>query len=594
MSALTITEATILHYASAETFQLGRKCYQQGAVIAPVLYGTKLLAEVKEASASAFVCCTFQADGAIAATCTCQNAWGGWCKHMVAACLALLHHPKNVEQHPALERTLEHFTRDELQAFVVQLAEHVPHLAEAIDKEAASRQPALSQPQNTSTVSAKPLRTKVDTKAVRRQIRSAIHSLDRMRSSEAYWHVGSVVREVGAIADQALELLKVGDGRGALAALKAVTEVYLAEWVNLDDSDGYASDLFHRLGPLWAEALLSTELSQKERNDWVAKLAKWQREVGAYGVDEAFVIAIDAALQGWEGQAQQHVGITDEGEVVWHEETPVYARELAKIKLAILERQGRLQEYLALAKSEGQTSAYLTMLVRLDRPQEAVEYGRAHLAAQEETLDFARALCEHGEREESLQIAHHGLTLEGRRAELAVWLRDQAEAMGRQELALGAAEQAFRAQMNLANYRHAARLAGQQWALRKTVLLEYARTTQVYEIQGKIDVFLHEGLIDDAIAALDSSAGHTMIGKVVDVAIQKRPEWAIQASKKQAEFIMNGGKAQYYQSAANWLSKVHQAYQVLNRNEEWQVYLNELLQLHRLKHKLVPLLKAIK
>jgi len=26
---------------------------------------------------------------------------------------------------------------------------------------------------------------------------------------------------------------------------------------------------------------------------------------------------------------------------------------------------------------------------------------------------------------------------------------------------------------------------------------EYARTTQSYETQGKIDVFLHEGLIDD-------------------------------------------------------------------------------------------------
>lgn len=83
--------------------------------------------------------------------------------------------------------------------------------------------------------------------------------------------------------------------------------------------------------------------------------------------------------------------------------------------------------------ADHQTEAYLTMLVRLDRAQEAVAYGQTHLAAPGEALALARALCEHGEREESLQIAEQGLTLDGRKAELAVWLHDQAEAMGQQE-----------------------------------------------------------------------------------------------------------------------------------------------------------------
>ncbi len=192
-----------------------------------------------------------------------------------------------------------------------------------------------------------------------------------------------------------------------------------------------------------------------------------------------------------------------------------------------------------------------------------------------------------------MQIAEQGLTLQGRKAELAVWLRDQAEAMGKQELALHAAEQAFRAQISLANYRSVAKLAGEQWGSQKTALLEYVRMTQSYEAQGKIDVFLYEGLIDDAIATLEADAGHVAIGQVVDVAIKERPEWAIQACKKQAESIMDRGKAQYYTAAANWLSKAHQAYQVLDRNEEWQIYLNELLKVHGRKYTLVPLLKAI-
>jgi len=102
--------------------------------------------------------------------------------------------------------------------------------------------------------------------------------------------------------------------------------------------------------------------------------------------------------------------------------------------------------------------------------------------------------------------------------------------------------------------------------------LGIARTTQSYETQGKIDVFLHEGLIDDAIAALGSYASHTIIAQVVDVAIKERPEWAIQASKKQAESIMDGGKRNTMTQLPPGSPKAHKAYQTLNRNDEWQAY----------------------
>lgn len=585
MATLTISEAAILRYASAETFRAGRICYQQGAVIAPVLYGTTLLAEVVEDTAEpVFVCCTFQTDSSINATCTCQNQWGGWCKHRVAACLVLLHQPERVKERPALEHLLEDFNQEELRTLIVKLAGQIPHLAEAIDQEAITRQPTGPQSPSVAKPPARASYANVDAKAIRREVHSTIHSLDRIRSSEAYWHVGEVVGEVEDIAQRALHMLENGDGRGALATLEAATDEYVEEWVNLDDSDGYAGELFRDLGKLWAEVLLSTDLSQEEREGWADMLTAWQGEIDDYGIDDAFDIAIAAALAGW----------SDEGEAGWGKDIFFDPQELANIKLRILERQGRFHEYLELARAAGQREAYLTMLVRLDRAQEAIAYGRTHLATPAEALALARALCEHGEREESLQVAEQGLILEGRKAELAVWLRDQAEAMGRQELALKAAEQAFCSQISLENYRHAARLAGEQWETHKTALLAYARTAQTYETQGKVDVFLHEGLIDDAIATVEPYASHTIVGQVVDVAIKERPEWAIQACKKQAESIMDRGKAQYYHAAADWLSKAHQAYQILNRNEEWQAYFNELLKIHGRKYTLVPLLKAIK
>lgn len=414
------------------------------------------------------------------------------------------------------------------------------------------------------------------------------------RKSEAYWHVGEVVGEVKDIAHRALDILATGDGHGALAVLEVATDEVVEEWTNLDDSDGYVGDLFRGLGKLWAEVLLSTDLSQDERAGWADMLTAWQGEIDDYGFDDAFDIAIGAALSGWGDPRSRQIGITDKGEAIWDEDTPFDTEELVQIKLRILERQERFDEYLALARVEHQTEAYLTMLVCLDRAQEAVAYGRMHLAAPGEALALARALYEHGEREESLQIAEQGLTLDGRKAELAVWLRDQAESMGQRELALKAAEQAFCSHMSLEHYRSVAKLAGEQWDARKTALLADARTAQGYETQGKVDVFLYEGLIDDAIAALGQYSGHELIGKVVDAALKERPEWVIQACQKQAEWIMNGGKSQYYQAAANWLAKAHQAYQMLNRNDEWQAYVNRLFQLHGRKYKLVPLLKGIK
>jgi uncharacterized Zn finger protein len=585
MATLTLSEAAILRYASAETFRAGRTCSQQGAVIAPVLYGTTLLAEVTEDTASpVFVSCTFQADGSIEATCTCQNQWGGWCKHRVAVCLVLLNQPENVKERPALEHMLEDFSQEELRTLIVKLTGQIPHLAEAIDQETITRQPMVPRSSSIAKTPAQVPHAQVDAKAVRREVRSTIHSLDRMRSSEAYWHVSEVVGEVEEIAQRALDMLENGDGRAALAVLEAVTDEYVEEWENLDDSDGYAGELFRDLGKLWAEVLLSTNLSQEEREGWADMLTAWQGEIDDYGIDDAFDIAIAAALSGW----------SDEGAAVGNEDTFFDPQELANIKLRILERQGRFHDYLELARAAGQTEAYLTMLVRLDRAQEAFMYGQTHLAIPTEALTLARALCEHGEREESLQIAEQGLSLAGRKAELAVWLRDQAEAMGRQELALKAAEQAFRSHISLENYRHVTRLAGEQWGTRKTALLEYVRTAQTYETQGKVDVFLSEGLIDDAIATVEPYASHTIIGQVVDVAIKERPGWAIQACKKQAESIMDRGKAQYYQAAANWLAKAHQAYRALDREEEWQAYFNEVLKIHGRKYTLVPLLKAIK
>ena len=199
-----------------------------------------------------------------------------------------------------------------------------------------------------------PRRAQVDTKAVRRQVRSILHSLDRMRSSEAYWHVAAVANEVRQLLEQGWTLIKADDGRSALSLLEAITEAYVADWTNLDDSDGEASGFFQDLGPIWTEALLSADLPSKERKVWASKLETWQQEIDAYGVEEVFAAAHEAALRGWDDPQLQHVlQGTDIENDSWDGEVS----EVTAARLHVLERRGRLQEYLHLARAQGPNEA---------------------------------------------------------------------------------------------------------------------------------------------------------------------------------------------------------------------------------------------
>lgn len=477
----------------------------------------------------------------------------------------------NKDTRSTLESLLSGLNREQLQSLLLKLAEQEPSFIATIERQATLLQTSSSQPTTPPQQATPKPAIAVDTKAIRRQVRSSIHSLDRMRSSEAYGYIGAVVSEIGQLVEQAWTLINADDGRQALTVLEAITEEYMGEWENLDDSDGEASAFFDDLGTAWTEAILSTDLTREERERWADQFATWQEELDDYGVDEAFDAPQTAALDGWDYPPLQRVlqgTITEQG--AWDGEAPYHANDLTEARLHILERRGHFQEYLYLAEAEGHTEEYVTMLVRLGRVEEAISYGRQYLATTDEALALAKALYEHGEREQSLRIADHGLGLEGRKASLAKWLRDQALSMGEKTLALPAAEAAFRDEISLENYQQVAEIASEQWSERRTELLNYARHTKSSYPKGQIDVFLHEGLIDDAIAALDTYASHTLVEQVVDAALQSQShlEWVIQNCRKQAEYIMDRGKAELYSSAANWLAKARVAYRASGHEEE--------------------------
>jgi uncharacterized Zn finger protein len=339
---------------------------------------------------------------------------------------------------------------------------------------------------------------------------------------------------------------------------------------------------------------LTADLTIRERQTWADKLTQWQHELVDYGVDEAFEVAMVAAQQGWEYPPLVRVlqgEITDKG--AWEAEAPFYAEALSLARLNVLERQGRSQEYLYLAEAEGQTEQYVTMLVRLGRVQEAVDYGLQYLGSPQEALALATALRERAVPQAALQIAEHGLSLEGEKVSLATWMADLALGMGETGRALDAALIAFRGAPDLVAYQRVEELAGERWPELRTELLAHLRRGRSYFPQGPVDIFLHEGLVEDAMRAVEGSASYALLEQVVEAAIPNHVEWAIRISSQQAESIMDQGKAQHYHHAGRWLEKARAAYLAAGRKSDWQTYLAELMARHRRKYSLMPRLEAL-
>jgi uncharacterized Zn finger protein len=110
-----------------------------------------------------------------------------------------------------------------------------------------------------------------------------------------------------------------------------------------------------------------------------------------------------------------------------------------------------------------------------------------------------------------------------------------------------------------------------------------------------VDIFLHEGLVDDAIAALEiGHLGHVIVGRVVDAVMKERPEWAMNACFHQADRIIEPGSAQYYSAAAEWLAKAKQAAEAGGLLPQWDARMDDIMTRHQRKYKLMPMMKALR
>ena len=163
------------------------------------------------------------------------------------------------------------------------------------------------------------------------------------------------------------------------------------------------------------------------------------------------------------------------------------------------------------------------------------------------------------------------------------------------ELALTAARAAFARSFSMQDYQAAQAIAGVSWPVVKAELLNLLGSANyAYE---RIDIYLHEGMVDEAIKAVekrDDYVGYEVLERVCDAAWQSHPDWVIRQCQKQAEKIMDGGQSKYYHHAVNWLKRARRAYLGSSKAGEWGKYLEGLIQKHARKYSLRPQLESLR
>jgi uncharacterized Zn finger protein len=119
-------------------------------------------------------------------------------------------------------------------------------------------------------------------------------------------------------------------------------------------------------------------------------------------------------------------------------------------------------------------------------------------------------------------------------------------------------------------------LSGQDWKSLKPALMRVFEGDRF--AAEMVDIYLFEEEWDAAIAAADrlGSWQYNLVEKVADGVISVRPDWVVQASRKQAQALIDKTQSKYYAIAAHWLTKMKQAYLATGRKAEWQAYLDDL------------------
>lgn len=552
--------------------------------------GDRLRADVEGSQYQPYsVTIEFDEAGITNTDCSCPYDHGGICKHRVAVLLTYIREPDRITHEQPISELIARADRETLADLLVDLVKRRPEAARWIE----TRLQTGTIGDDTTPSS----QVSVNLDSIRTQAEHALPKPGQRGHNDAYAEAERMAGELDELLEQARLALDAGDGDTALDVLEVITEVLVTNrWTGLLPHDvPSVYEMIGDLSDLFIEAVLTADLDEHERQEWEQRLREWDSDtVFQHFMGESTLgAAADAAMEGWDDDRVQQAmqGTLGHGEF-WDDDSRWYAADVIDARLRVLERQERIDAYLNLSRATGRDTAHATMLVQEGRIQDAVEYGIERLSEPDGLLELAKTLRRNGHTQAAFTVAEHGLTVGGyRTGALAEWLRDRASSAGEDELALEAAITAFEESPSLSTYQAAEEIAGEDWECVRDDLLAFLREHAPDRNPSQsVEVFLYEELYDEATDLADASRRASVLEPVVEAAIKERPEWAVEASKAQAEPIIENGQHDRYRTAVRWLERAGQAAREADRLDEWRDYVETTREEHYQKYKLRPML----
>ncbi len=578
-------------HANQQSFERGKDYYQDGAVSRIVKRGDVVYADVAGSEMEDYqIGIELNPQGIRSADCSCPYSYDGWCKHIVATLLTCLYQPECVTTAPSLQKLLAKLTLEHMQALVQYLVLQDPHLLDAVDhyvskqglkKTRSKKHPAF------------------DPKPVHRQIKNIVY--EAIRDSHNGEEEDDLSASIYALLEQVLDLLDDQQIDKAILTLQAIIEGCIAHWDKIEEMVGLAPlDYGLDFDEAWAEVLLSAELTAEDVTHWRNQLKIWESFNGE------FKLALAALSQGWHDP--QINSILRGEHVEWDmlkTLAPDMPTKLHKFRLNVLFRQQRYDEALHFAKASGQTTEYLILLIHLGRYDEVTAVARQRPLCSTDAESLAKSLESQNQHEPALEIAMRSLErplAAGYQShEFAHWAYQYAIRLQKHDIALKALVIAFESKPSLDDYQTIQALAGQEWEHLRPRLLKCLHDVKTWGIaDAQVDIFLHEGLTEDAMAVVSSQPSwsysygdgdHRLMLQVMDSVISTHSAWVIDQARPKAESIMDAGKAKYYEDAVKLLQRIKAAYQALDQDATWQSYYQQLRDTHARKYKLIGLMQ---
>lgn len=601
MAKLNITETSIWNHATQKSFDRGQQYYRSGAVVNLVRRDRLIQALVEGSEYDPYrVTLTVDAGGITQVSCNCPYDYEGWCKHIIAVALACIHNPGLIREAASLDQLLAPLDLNQTHQLLHQLVEDYPELLDEIERWV----PKLFKTTHASKKQPHQRKTTIDLTPFRCQVRSLLRQA--RRSLEDGWEGDPIKEELPELLEPAQNFMVNGDGKTALTIIAAITEALAEQWDEVGEYGLDATSAIAILDPMLAEAILITNLDADERVELQVNIEEWE---GLWS--DSLALSTEALRQEWDDAELLQILQGKPGNL-WPDGRPDHADKLAQIRLSLLEQQNRLTEYLYFAHAEEQWSSYLAMLIRLQRVDEAINL-QTHLQSIEDAFDVAKALREQNLLSEAVQVAQRGLQLPKRQPqrwtwdavnayerderfdqyELADWASELAIGIGDHSTALELRIIAFKAKPSLQDYQQVAILAEGNWQVIRAELLDYLRNLDTWGwvyMTAKVDIFLMENLVEDAIAAVARSGDSDLVMRVMDAALSVNPQWVLDRAISKAEDIINRGKAEQYKEAVRWLTYVRTVYQGI-RQQQWETYRDRLVANHGKERKLMTLMK---